>query len=158
MPDALAVTDRIIVMHRGRKVAEKITCYTTGRSALKTITWRAPASRWRRNPPVGFIRPYGPTLTARPPAGPGWLHEVKRDGFRILARKQGEQVKIWSRRGAAFTYRFPGTAEAVRGLACDSALLDGEAVVLMDDGRSDFGALMTKGGGAQASFVPSTFV
>jgi ATP-dependent DNA ligase len=38
-------------------------------------------------------------LVDRPPAGPGWLHEVKHDGFWILARKEGEgQVKIWSRR------------------------------------------------------------
>jgi hypothetical protein len=43
--------------------------------------------------PVGFIRPCEPTLAARPPSGPGWLHEIKHDGFRILARKQGEQVK-----------------------------------------------------------------
>lgn len=42
-------------------------------------------------------------------------------------------------------------AEAARGLACDGALIDGEAVVLRKDGRSDFRALLTKRGGAQAS-------
>jgi hypothetical protein len=42
---------------------------------------------------------------------------------------------------------------AVRGLSLDEALIDGEAVVLRDDGRSDFGALMTKRGGGQASLV-----
>jgi bifunctional non-homologous end joining protein LigD len=78
---------------------------------------------------------------------------VKHDGFRVLARKQGERVQIWSRRGADFTYRFPTIVEAVRGLACDSALLDGEAVVLRKDGRSDFVALLTKRGGAQASLI-----
>jgi hypothetical protein len=108
---------------------------------LKTV-WRAPAPRWRRNPPVGFIRPCEPTLVDRPPTGPGWLYEVKHDGFRVLTSKQGEQVKNWSRRGADFTYRFPTIVEAVRGLACDSALIDGEAVVLRNDGWSDFGALM----------------
>ena len=80
------------------------------------ITWRVPAPRWRRNRPVGFIRPCEPSLAARPPSGPGWLHEVKHDGFRILPRKQGDQVKIWSRRGADFTYRVPAIAEAARGL------------------------------------------
>jgi hypothetical protein len=66
---------------------------------LKTVSWRAPAPRWRRNAAVGFIRPCEPVLVDRPPAGPGWLHEVKHDGFWILARKEGEgQVKIWSRR------------------------------------------------------------
>ena len=111
------------------------------------------AAIWRRNPPPGFIRPCEPTLVDLPPAGAGWLHEVKHDGFRILARKQGERVHVWSRRGANFTDRFTGIAEAVRGLNADEALIDGEAVVLRKDGRSDFGALMTKRGGAQASFV-----
>jgi ATP-dependent DNA ligase len=92
-------------------------------------------------------------LVDRPPAGPGWLHEVKHDGFRVLASKRGERVPVWSRRGADFTYRFPAFAEAVRGLNVDRALIDGEAVVLRKDGRSDFGALMTKRGGAQATLV-----
>ncbi len=62
-------------------------------------------------------------------------------------------MRIWSRRGADFTYRFPTIAEGVRGLNVDRALIDGEAVVLRKDGRSDFGALLTKRGGAQASLV-----
>src|SRR5215467_7812893 len=111
---------------------------------LRPVIWRAPPPRWRRNPPVGFIRPCELTLVARPPAGAGWLHEVKHDGFRVLARKQGERVQIWSRRGANFTYRFPAIAEAVRALPVDKALIDGEAVVLRKDGRSDFTALLTK--------------
>ena len=123
------------------------------RPSLKTVIWRHPAPLWRGNPPVGFIRPCEPTLTERPPAGPGWLHEVKHDGFRILVFKQLEQVDIWSRRGADFTYRFPTIAKAVRALACNVALIDGEAVVLRNDGRSDFVALLTKRGGAQASLV-----
>jgi bifunctional non-homologous end joining protein LigD len=122
-------------------------------SDLKTVAWHAPAPRWRRNPPLGFLRPSESTLVARPPAGPGWLHEIKHDGFRILARKQGERVSVWSRRGADFSYRFLAIAEAIRGLNADRALVDGEAVVLRDDGRSDFGALMTKRGGAQAALV-----
>jgi hypothetical protein len=53
---------------------------------------------------VSFARAE-PALTARPPAGSGWLHEVKHDGFRVLALKQGERVKVWSRREADFTDR-----------------------------------------------------
>ena len=67
--------------------------------------------------------------------------------------KQGERIQIWSRRGTDFTYRFPPIAEAVRSLSADEALLDGEAVVLRIYGRSAFGALMTKRGAAQVSFV-----
>ena len=104
-------------------------------------------------PPVGFVRPCEPTLVDRPPAGVGWLHEVKHDGFRLLVRKLGERSKVWSRRGADFTDRFSGIAEAVRGLKVDRALIDGEAVVLRHDEGSDFGALMTKRRGAQAVLV-----
>jgi len=108
---------------------------------------------WRRNAPGGFIRPCEPTLTDRPPAGADWLHEIKHDGFRILARKQGGGVQVWSRRGADFTDRFPAIAEAVRGLNAEDTLIDGEAVVFQHDGRSDFHALLTKRGDAQASLV-----
>jgi bifunctional non-homologous end joining protein LigD len=83
---------------------------------IRNATWRAPAPRWRRNPRVGFIRPCELVLVDRPHAGPRWLHEVKHDGFRVLARKQGERAKIWSRRGMDFTYRFPAIAEAVAAL------------------------------------------
>jgi bifunctional non-homologous end joining protein LigD len=78
---------------------------------------------------------------------------VKHDGFRILARKQGDRVQVWSRRGADFTGRFARIADAVRGLSADEALIDGEAVVFQDDGRSDFHALLTKRGWLIASFV-----
>jgi bifunctional non-homologous end joining protein LigD len=60
---------------------------------------------------------------------------------------------VWSRRGTDFTDRFPAIAEAVCGLPVDQALIDGEAVVLRDDGSSDFGALLNKRGGARASLV-----
>jgi bifunctional non-homologous end joining protein LigD len=119
----------------------------------KSFTWRAPTPLWRRNPPPGFIRPCEPVLVDRPPAGPGWLHEIKHDGFRILALKQGERVQIWSRRGADFTGRFTRIADAVRGLSADEAVIDGEAVVFQNDGRSDFHALLTKRGWLVAALV-----
>jgi bifunctional non-homologous end joining protein LigD len=103
-------------------------------------------------PPAGFIQPCQPTLVRVLPAGPGWLHEMKYDGFRILARKQGERVEVWSRRGALFNHRFPRIAEAVGALPADHALIDGEAVVFLPDGHSD-SALLTKAGRERASFV-----
>ena len=115
--------------------------------------WHPSPAGWTRIPPVGFVRPCEPALVDRPPAGAGWLHEVKHDGFRILVRKLGERAKVWSRRGADFTDRFPAIAEAVGGLSVGRALIDGEAVVLRDDGRSDFHSLMTKRGGAEASLI-----
>jgi bifunctional non-homologous end joining protein LigD len=107
----------------------------------------------RRDPSAGFIEPCRPTLVATPPAGPGWLHEMKHDGYRLLARKQGERVTLWSRYGTDFTEKLPGILEAVRSLRIDDALLDGEAVVFRPDGHSDFVALRTKAGGEHASLV-----
>jgi bifunctional non-homologous end joining protein LigD len=117
------------------------------------MLWRTPSARFWRNLPAGFIQPCQPTLVANPPAGPGWLHEIKHDGFRILARKQGERVEVWSRRCALFNDRFPRIAEAVGALPVANALIDGEAVAFLPDGHSDFAGLRTKAGGERASFV-----
>jgi bifunctional non-homologous end joining protein LigD len=113
--------------------------------------WRA--SRPRPTPPAGFIQPCQPTLVAYPPAGPGWLHEMKHDGYRLIARKDADRVTLWSRYGADFTDKLPRIAEAVGNLPVDNALIDGEAVVFRLDGHSDFVALRTKGGGKLASLV-----
>jgi bifunctional non-homologous end joining protein LigD len=78
------------------------------------MLWRIPPARSRRTPPAGFIRPAQPMLVDRPPAGPGWVHEVKHDGYRLLARKEGERVTLWTRHGTNFTGSFLRIAEAVR--------------------------------------------
>jgi bifunctional non-homologous end joining protein LigD len=117
------------------------------------MLWRTPLARVKRTPPAGFILPAQPMLVARPPSGPGWTHEVKHDGFRLLARKEGERVTLWTRHGTKFTDRFPRIAEAVRGLPVGHLLIDGEAVVLRPDGHSDFEALRTKAGATRASYV-----
>ena len=102
---------------------------------------------------AGLHPPVRACAVDRPPAGVGWLHEIKHDGFRILARKQGDRVLLWSRRGADFTDRFSRIAEAVRGLPADDALIDGEAVVFQHDGRSNFHALLSKRGWMEAALV-----
>jgi bifunctional non-homologous end joining protein LigD len=124
-----------------------------GRLDVRTANWRASPPSWRLNAPLGFVLPCEPTLVDHPPSGPGWLHEIKHYGFRVLALNDGERLKVWSRRGADFTDRFAKMAEAVGGLHCAEALIDGEAVVLRADGRSDFHALLTTEGGAEASLV-----
>ena len=117
------------------------------------MQWRISPARSRRSPPAGFIQPCQPTLVAHPPAGPGWLHEMKHDGYRLLASKEADRVTLWCRYGTDFTDRLRAIAEAVRALPADNALIDGEAVVFKPDGHSDFAALRTKAGGEQASFV-----
>jgi bifunctional non-homologous end joining protein LigD len=117
------------------------------------MLWRTSSARSRFKPPAGFILPCNPTLVDRPPKGPDWLHEVKHDGFRILAHKDGARVKLWSRRGTDYTDKLTRIAEALRGLPAERALIDGEAVVFRPDGRSDFEALLTTRGAASASFL-----
>jgi bifunctional non-homologous end joining protein LigD len=83
-----------------------------------------------------FYPPCNPSLVAHPPAGPDWLHEIKHDGFRILARKQGERVTLWTRHAADYTDKLPGIAQAIRSLRADDALTDGEAVVFAPMGAA----------------------
>ena len=111
--------------------------------AHRRMPWRN-SPRSRRTPPAGFIQPCQPTLVAYPPAGPGWLHEVKHDGYRLIARKDAGRVVLWSRYGTDFTDKLPRIVEAVRNLPVNNALIDGEAVVFRLDGHSDFVALRTK--------------
>ena len=61
----------------------------------------------QRTLPAGFIAPCLPTKTDKLPSGSQWLHEIKHDGFRVIARKKGAQVRLYSRLGNDLTYRFP---------------------------------------------------
>jgi ATP-dependent DNA ligase len=120
--------------------------------------WRNPPARFRRTPPAGFIQPCRPTLVAAPPVGLGWRHEIKHDGFRALARKQGERVEVWSRYGTDFTARFSNIAAAVRGLPAESALIDGEAVAFLPGGHSDFAAFARSQAAREPHLSLSTFL
>ena len=81
------------------------------------------------------------------------IHEIKHDGYRLLASKAADRVTLWSRYGTDFTDKLPEIVDAVRSLPVKDALLDGEAVVFKPGGHSDFAALRTKRGAEQASFV-----
>jgi hypothetical protein len=88
--------------------------------------------------PPGFIAPCLPTKTDTLPSGGLWLHEIKHDGFRIIARKDGAEVKLYSRPGNDFTRRFPLIIEALARLRSQSCIIDGEAVACGDDGVPSF--------------------
>ena len=72
----------------------------------------------------------------QPPEGPGWLHELKLDGYRMQARKSARGVQMLTRSGLDWTYRVPAVAEAVARLQVQNVTLDGEVVVLADDGTT----------------------
>ncbi len=75
------------------------------------------------------------------PAGPNWLHEVKYDGYRIVARKAGDEITLFSRSGLDWTVRFPAIAKALLTLPAESALLDGEVAFVLPSGITDFKSL-----------------
>lgn len=81
------------------------------------------------------------TLASEVPAGDGWIHEIKLDGYRLLCRVSGGAARLITRNGKDWTDRFSHVAEAAAALPCDEALLDGEAVVLNEHGVSEFQAL-----------------
>ena len=87
------------------------------------------------------IEPCLPRPAKEPPAGPGWIHEIKHDGFRILARRDTRGVRLFTRNGYDFTARFPKIIDAVASLPVSSCLLDGEAIVVDERGLSVFDAL-----------------
>jgi bifunctional non-homologous end joining protein LigD len=92
----------------------------------------------QRTLPAGFITPCLPTKTDKLPSGGQWLHEIKHDGFRIIARKDGERVRLYSRPGNDFTHRFPLIVETLARLRARSCIIDGEAVACDDNGVASF--------------------
>ena len=88
--------------------------------------------------PAGFIAPCLPINAPQPPSGEPWLHEIKHDGVRIIARKDGKRVKLYSRPGNDLTYRFPLIVEAIVKLRSWSCIIDGEAVACDEDGIASF--------------------
>jgi bifunctional non-homologous end joining protein LigD len=92
-------------------------------------------------------------LTERPPSGPGWLHEIKFDGYRVIARKDGEQVRLWSRTTSDYSKAFTRIRNAVAALPVENAVIDGEALVVLPGNRFDFEALRSRRGQAEAILV-----
>ena len=106
------------------------------------VTTAAPADLPRARK-AAFPRDLAPqlaTLAREIPAGEGWLHEIKFDGYRLLAHVKNHRVKLVTRGGKDWTRKFPRLAEAFASLPVD-AVVDGEATVVDAAGRTDFQAL-----------------
>jgi bifunctional non-homologous end joining protein LigD len=88
--------------------------------------------------PAGFIPPWLPSGSKTPPSGKEWLHEIKHDGFRVIARKIDKRVRLYSRPGNDLTYRFPLITETLLQLRPRSCIIDGEAVSCGADGIASF--------------------
>jgi bifunctional non-homologous end joining protein LigD len=87
------------------------------------------------------FKPQLATRVSNSPPGDEWLHEIKYDGYRILAWRQAGKVELISRNGLDWTAKFPEIAKAVEDYVPDNTTIDGEVVVMSDDGVSNFGAL-----------------
>jgi ATP-dependent DNA ligase len=97
--------------------------------------------------PARFIRPCLPSKVDRPPSGLEWVHEIKHDGYRLMVRREGQRVRCFTRHGHGWADRFPAIVDAASRIKATSFLIDGEAVVVSDDGRPDFNALRTRRNG-----------
>ncbi|MCD6034650.1 MAG: ATP-dependent ligase [Rickettsiales bacterium] len=90
------------------------------------------------------------TLVDSPPSSDEWLHEVKYDGYRIFAFVSGNDVVIRTRNGHIWTSQFPHLAEALARIQRGTFIIDGEALVINDQGLSDFKALQNSLGNSKA--------
>ena len=95
--------------------------------------------------PSGFIEPCQPSKVAWPSSGPLWVHEIKHDGYRLMVRRDGERVRCFTKNGHDWADRFPAIVEAASRIKAASFYIDGEAVILGDDGTHDFRALRSRG-------------
>ena len=98
------------------------------------------------------VEPALAQLKAHPPRGDQWSWELKWDGYRLAVHIEPTGVRILTRGGHDWTHRFPAIEQAARALGPATMIIDGEAVVLDDEGRPDFG-LLQKSLGASGKTV-----
>ncbi len=103
--------------------------------------FRDPAKPLRLDPMPTRIEPCLATLVPTPQIGSQWVFEVKWDGFRLAVHIESGRVRILTRGGHDWSDRFPAIVAKARQLRLQTAILDGEAVVLDEKGRPDFGML-----------------
>ncbi|MBA2352386.1 MAG: DNA ligase D [Burkholderiales bacterium] len=85
-----------------------------------------------------MLEPELATRVDQPPDGPGWIHEIKLDGYRMLCRVENGTAALFTRNGNDWTHRFPTLAKAAGQIRADAAWLDGEIAVLRRDGTTSF--------------------
>lgn len=95
----------------------------------------------QKAPIPDFISPQLATLENEAPDGKEWLHEIKYDGYRLQLHKNKDAVRCLTRRGLNWSHRFPLLCDAMRSIAAEQAIIDGEVVALNEQGVSDFTSL-----------------
>src|SRR5215217_8883184 len=90
------------------------------------------------------FQPCIPTPATKVPNGADWVHEIKHDGYRLIIQREGKRVRLFTRNGHDWSDRFPLVIEAALRVRFGSFVIDGEAVLLGVDGRSDFNGLHSR--------------
>lgn len=134
-PDDLSVAS-------GRSMEE----ITANRAYHKAATLPSPPvakaiSGARKSAPAVTLYPQLATLSDRAPKGQTWLHEIKFDGYRLMAHIEHGKVRLITRNGHDWTARFRAQVRQLEALPVEQAILDGELVALTTDGASSFRAL-----------------
>ena len=101
----------------------------------------------------GFIPPQLATLVTQAPDGPGYLHEIKLDGYRMLGRLDNGEVQLLTRTGLDWTSKYPAIAEALAELPVTTAYLDGELCGVLSDGRTAFNLVQNAADRSSGSLV-----
>jgi bifunctional non-homologous end joining protein LigD len=94
---------------------------------------------------AGDVKPMLAEAREEPFSRPGWVYEIKYDGYRILAERWKGEAQLVTRNGNDATGAFPEVARALKALPCDHVVLDGEVVVLDDEGRPSFDRMQRRG-------------
>ena len=158
-PWLLIKTDR-----DARKISARLedSSAQSGRTMKQIGADDSPETRWESNrkasssrrpaasdgEPTGkvpeFIEPMKARLVTDLPSDDGWLFEVKLDGIRAIVSRDGDRLKLWSRRPRDLTDAYPGLADACRQLPAKRFVADGEIVTLDEKGRSSFQLLQNR--------------
>jgi bifunctional non-homologous end joining protein LigD len=88
-----------------------------------------------------FIEPQLASPVDQPPEGKHWIHEIKHDGYRCQVLLERGQARVFTRNGYDWSDRYPSIVRAAANLRCQSAIIDGKAIVQDGNGASDFEAL-----------------
>jgi bifunctional non-homologous end joining protein LigD len=99
---------------------------------------------------VAFVEPRLPSRADRPPSGSNWIHEIKHDGYRLMARRDPVGIRLLTRRGNDWSARYPLVVEAVNHLTVRSCLIDGEVVCCDERGVAAFHILRRRRNEPQA--------
>src|SRR5580704_12494880 len=128
--------------HRSDKAADSAPAKAARkRSPPRKIAFGSALSHAPKENLPSFIPPQLANTATEAPRGPGWVHELKLDGYRIQARKDGDRVQLLTRTGLDWTHRMKTIAALVAELPVEKAILDGEVVVLAENGSTSFADL-----------------